>query len=237
MSSYALSAERCDLWSDLNMNLRVDVLNYIFILPSIPGEYSIFSQLVLLCAALDLKILFSSIYSIQNFHTVLGLTKLNSNRAHLHFILNWAVARFFIQTHQNIQSLILHWYSPQERVSLVNHHEILTLNSNGPVFKTFTPPTSILLSVQLSLLMDAVQIFAPFLHRGRHDQMVCNDREKVSIVSIWIAPLKLDNEVLSLLLAALPSSGDDDNDGHVSASQPRIRIERHGKMWPAVCKH
>ena len=113
----------------------------------------------------------------------------------------------------------------------------LDSNSNGPVFKTFTPPTSILQSVQHSLLMDAVQIFAPFLHRGRHDQMVCNDREKVSIVSIWIAPLKLDNEVLSLLLAALPSSGDDDNDGHVSASQPRIRIERHGKMWPAVCKH
>ena len=88
----------------LNMNLRVDVLNYIFILPSIPGEYSIFSQLVL-CAALDLKILFSSIYSIQNFHTVLGLTKLNSNRAHFHSEpRQW---RDFLFRHTRISS---HWF-------------------------------------------------------------------------------------------------------------------------------
>ena len=159
----------------LNMNLRVDVLNYIFILPSIPGEYSIFSQLVL-CAALDLKILFSSIYSIQNFHTVLGLTKLNSNRAHFHSEPSHGQI-FYSDTPKYPVTDSFLIYTAGKCISVKSSWN---LDSNGPVFKTFTP-TSIQQSVQHFLLMEAVQIFAPFLHRGRHDQMVCNDREKVSL--------------------------------------------------------
>ena len=214
----------------LNMNLRVDVLNYIFILPSIPGEYSIFSQLVL-CAALDLKILFSSIYSIQNFHTVLGLTKLNSNRAH--FYSEPRQWRDFWFRHTRISS---HWFFSDIHRRKVCISFKSSWNLDPFLKHSLQPPSNRTVRPTLSVNGSCPNICTIFTSWSSWPNGLQWQR-KSFIVSIWIAPLKLDNEVLSLLLAVWPSSGDDDNDGHVSASQPRIRIERHGKMWPAVCKH